>query len=334
MYTGLVGAVPRLRAADLDRYFKPETFGVPAQVASEVSPRPGVRIARDAFNVPHVVGDTRADTMFGAGYATAQDRLFLMDVLRHTGRARLTELIGPGEDDANVKADAEQLKVADYSEAELQAMIDSAREAAGPEGATIQADVDAYVAGVNQYIREARADPSKLPAEYPALGKLPADWKVTDTVAIASLIGGIFGKGGGGEAKAAQALLAARQRFGARRGRRVFGDFRSLNEPEAPVTTTKRFRFDRPGRVKPGSVALPDLGSIQDRDPVVSSGSGGGGGGPLPGVPPLPGLPDLPIGGLPFQRVQSNALLVSAKESKSGHPLAVMGPQVGYYSPE
>ena len=74
----------------------------------------------------------------------------------------------------------------------------------------IQADVDAYVAGVNQYIREARTDPSKLPAEYPALGKMPADWKATDTVAIASLIGGIFGKGGGGEAKAAQALLAAR----------------------------------------------------------------------------------------------------------------------------
>ena len=334
MYTGLVGAAPRLRAADLDRFFKPETFGAPAQVSSEVSPRPGVRIARDAFNVPHVIGDTRADTMFGAGYATAQDRLFLMDVLRHTGRARLTELIGPGEDDANVKADAEQLKVADYDEAELQGMIDSAREAAGPEGPVIQADVDAYVAGVNQYIREARTDPSKLPAEYPALGKVPEDWKVTDTVAIASLIGGIFGKGGGGEAKAAQALLAAQQRFGARRGRKVFGDFRSLNEPEAPVTTTKRFRFDRPGRVKPGSVALPDLGSIQDRDPVVSSGSGGGGGGPLPGVPPVPGLPDLPIGGLPFQRVQSNALLVSAKESKSGHPLAVMGPQVGYYSPE
>ena len=57
-----------------------------AEVASEVSPRPGVRIVRDkAHNVPHVSGDTRADTMFGAGYATAQDRLFFMDVLRHTG---------------------------------------------------------------------------------------------------------------------------------------------------------------------------------------------------------------------------------------------------------
>ena len=52
-------------------------------------------------------------------------------------------------------------------------------------------------------------------------------------------------------------------------------------------------------------------------------------------MPPDPrACPDLPIGGLPFQRVQSNALLVGAKESKSGHPLAVMGPQVGYYSPE
>jgi acyl-homoserine lactone acylase PvdQ len=76
---------------------------------------------------------------------------------------------------------------------------------------------------------------------------------------------------------------------------------------------------------------MPDLGSIKDRDPVIDSGTGGPG--PLPGpLPPLPRLPDL--SGLPFQHVQSNALLVGRKESKSGHPIAVMGPQVGYYSPE
>src|SRR4029078_6085659 len=122
---------------------------------------------------------------------TAQDRLFFMDVLRHTGRARLTELIGPGEHDAHVKADAETLKVADYSEEELQAMIDRARASAGAEGAVIQADLDAYVAGVNQYMPEARRDPTILPAEYQALGKAPAYWRATDTFAIASLIGGI-----------------------------------------------------------------------------------------------------------------------------------------------
>ena len=30
----------------------------------------------------------------------------------------------------------------------------------------------------------------------------------------------------------------------------------------------------------------------------------------------------------------SNALLVSAADSASGHPLAVMGPQVSYFSPQ
>ena len=172
LYTGLVGAAPALKPRDLKKYFKPEGFGIaPGDVVSESTPRPGVRIARDGFNVPHVFGDTRADTMFGAGYATAEDRLFFMDVLRHTGRARLTELIGPGEDDANVRMDAEQLKVADYDEGELQQMIDRARQVAGPEGATIQGDLDAYVAGVNQYISEARSDPSQAARRVPRAGQ-------------------------------------------------------------------------------------------------------------------------------------------------------------------
>ena len=37
---------------------------------------------------------------------------------------------------------------------------------------------------------------------------------------------------------------------------------------------------------------------------------------------------------LQFPRSMSNALLVSAADSASGHPLAVMGPQVSYFSPE
>jgi acyl-homoserine lactone acylase PvdQ len=166
MYNRVVTSQP---TGDLQNFYKDSSF---AQITgTSETPVAGATVVRDPVHqVPHIYGTTRAAAMFAAGYATAQDRLFLMDVLRHTGRARLTELIGPGEDDANVKADAEQLKVADYDEGELQAMIDRAREAAGPEGATIQADLDAYVAGVNQYIQEARTDPSKLPAEYPALG--------------------------------------------------------------------------------------------------------------------------------------------------------------------
>ncbi len=338
LYNNLLYAAPSLRSRDLDRFFKSEGFGVPQEEIDPrrtERPRPGVTILRDkAYQVPHVYGATRADTLFGAGYASATDRLFLMDVLRHAGRARLSELIGPGEDDATVKMDAEQLKIADYSEKELQAMIDDAAEAAGSEGQQIKRDLLDYVDGINAYIDETRTDPTKLPVEYPALGRPqgPERWKPTDTVAIASLIGGIFGRGGGSEALASQALEAAEERFGNRDGRSVFEDFRREDDPEAPITTTKTFPFDDPGQVDPRAVAVPRLGSIENRDPVQSGSSASGasdarassgGGGLLEG-----------LGGLPIPKQQSNALLIPGSESRSGTPLAVMGPQVGYFSPQ
>ena len=94
----------------------------PGEVASTIEPRPGVTIVRDsAYGVPHIYGDTRAGTMFGAGYAGAADRLFLMDVLRHTGRAELASFLGG----ANAEADASQWGFAPYTEADLQKQLDA-----------------------------------------------------------------------------------------------------------------------------------------------------------------------------------------------------------------
>ena len=62
--------------------------------------------------------------------------------------------------------------------------------------------------GINAYIAEALLDPSKMPAEYAALGKHAEPWKPTDVIAEASLIGGIFGKGGGSELDSALTLQA------------------------------------------------------------------------------------------------------------------------------
>lgn len=334
LYTDLMYAAPALQPADLDRFFKDARFGVPeGEIASVDQPRPGVRIVRDRTHlVPSVFGDTRADTMFGAGYASAQDRLFMMDVLRHTGRARLTELIGPGENDSTVRMDADQLKVADYTEEELARMIDVAAAAGGAEGVQIRQDLLDYVDGVNAYIAEARQDVSKMPGEYAALGRSPADWKPTDTVAVASLIGGIFGRGGGGEAQNGLVLREAQERFGVgREARRVFNDFRSADDPEAPVTTHRRFPFDNPGRRSGRAVAVPDLHSLENRNPVVSGSQPSG----ARAAAETPGwLQELQQRGLAFPKEQSNALLVAARRSESGRAIAVMGPQVSYYSPQ
>src|SRR3954454_22778017 len=78
LYENLLYASPGLTHDQIPNYFKDATFGVkPEDVESTTTPRVGVTIVRDkGYGVPHVYGDTRADVMFGAGYAGAQDRLF------------------------------------------------------------------------------------------------------------------------------------------------------------------------------------------------------------------------------------------------------------------
>ncbi len=147
------------------------------------------------YGVAHIYGVTRSDTLFGAGYAGAEDRLFFMDVLRHAGRAQLSDFAGG----ANKAMDADVWSIAPYTEADLQEQIDKADDLYGSEGAQLQQDLADYIAGINQYISEARTDATKMPYEYAAISKPLEDWTGTDVIATASLIGGIFGKGGGNE---------------------------------------------------------------------------------------------------------------------------------------
>lgn len=333
LYTSLPGTAPDVTGDNIGSFFKPAGFGVaPGEVdpTRTTIPRPGVTIIRDrTYQVPHVYGATRSDTMFGAGYASAEDRLFLMDALRHMGRARLSELTGPSA----IPDDAETLKSIDYSEEELQQQIDDAAADYGAEGEQVRQDLLDYTDGINAYIRLARADATKLPVEYPALGKVPEDWKPTDTVAVAALIGGIFGYGGGQEVNNADILQRAVNRFGKQEGRQVFDDFARAEDPEAPVTVKKRFGYPGDPQVQPDrdGVALTDFKSFDARDPAEgqeTSASSAQDPGTALGRRLQEGLRATQ------RRLASNATLVSRQQSASNRPVAVTGPQVGYYSPE
>jgi acyl-homoserine lactone acylase PvdQ len=346
MYGDLVRVTPGLTSSTLGRYFKDSTFGVrAADVASTVSPRADVTIVRDkGFGVPHIYGATRAGAMFGAGYAAAQDRLFFIDVLRHLGRAQLSSFAGgaPG----NRAMDQEQWSLAPYTEDDLQHQIDQFDDLYGAEGRRLQTDLDNYVAGINQYISEARLDPTKMPGEYAAtnhpLG--PDPWKGTDIIATASLVGAIFGKGGGQELAMAQFLQRLQDRFGDADGRRLWEQLAAFDDPDAPTTVKdKAFPYQTaPATPAKGAEVLPDEGSLQT-EPIVVEGAAPApapaGSSKTPAAPAVPGLPSLPLPDIPgglisLPKANSNALLVSAAKSKSGHPLAVFGPQVGYFSPQ
>ncbi|HET7445437.1 MAG TPA: penicillin acylase family protein [Solirubrobacterales bacterium] len=327
LYENLVQAAPRLTEAEIPLYYKDATFGVPAgEVASTIEPRPGVTIVRDkAFGIPHVYGDTRADTMFGAGYVGAADRLFLMDVLRHTGRAELASFLG-GD---NAEADASQWSFAPYTEADLEKQITQMPQIYGQAGAQAVEDLTNYVAGINAYVSAARLDPSKLePGEYKLLGKPMEAWKPTDIIAIASLIGGIFGRGGGNELNSALTMQAFVEKMGQKAGRNAWLGFRSKNDPEAPTTVEKAFPYETRSAFAKQGLALPDRSSVRETQTANASASAGGSGSGIASVG------DRLRQALEAAGHASNWELVSAKKSATGHPIAVMGPQVGYYVPQ
>jgi acyl-homoserine lactone acylase PvdQ len=185
------------------------------------------------------------------------------------------------------------------------------------------------VAGVNRYIAEASLDVNKLPADYAAAAPdlVPQQWTVADVVAIAGLIGGIFGRGGGSEIRNAHLLQYLQRELGPADGARAFQELRTSDDPLAPTTSAKYFRYEQPGTIDPATTALPD-----DGVPVT--------GGPTATLPSCdlqkPNLPALAIieslNALP--KHMSNALVVNGDHSTDGHPIAVFGPQVSYFAPQ
>jgi acyl-homoserine lactone acylase PvdQ len=336
MYDALTKKDPgSLTRTDIEQLYKREDF-VPASVVSTKSPRPGLTIQRDSFGVPFINGATFADVEFGAGYAAVEDRMFLMDVLRHTGAARMAEFVGntPG----NVAMDQAQLRSAYYTPAEAHAQIEKAAANAGADGPKLLTAVDSFLAGINQAQQDLcpTAAAPTCPAEYAALQKTPQPWTRADIVYIASLVGGIFGKGGGQEVANAKWYQALKAKFGKERALQVYDDLREKNDPEAPTTSSKSAPYDGSAGLRPGrpGVALPDRGGA--RAPGTGAAARGTSA-PEPGsaTPQL----DLP-GGVTLDLSQlglhgmSNAVLVTGKESTNGKPLAVMGPQTGYYAPQ
>ncbi|MEW2546175.1 penicillin acylase family protein [Streptomyces sp. NPDC047002] len=352
-YADLAGGYPQLTDAALGAFYNDASFGVPKdQVASVESPRPDVTITRDkATGVPHVKGTTRAGTEFGAGYAAAQDRLWLMDLFRHVGRGELTSFAGGAA--ANQGLEQQFWRAAPYTEADLQSQVDRL-SAAGARGAQALADAQDYVAGINAYI--AKAKPGRyFPGEYDLTGHIDPitnagtidRFKPTDLIALASVVGALFGSGGGGEVQNALSLQAAQSEYGVARGTEVWESFRERDDPEAVRTLHDGQSFPYAVRpAEPRGTALPDPGSVTE-EPLVYDRTGSAAQGatarrtPVRAparLKPLQGIYDngvLPADLLATPRKgMSNALVVSGAHTASGHPVAIFGPQTGYFAPQ
>ena len=109
LYVGIMPQASSLTPASLDTFYRNSGFGsMPGGIGSVTSPpgRPGAQIFRDArYGMAHIYAGNRPDLMFAAGYATAQERLFLMDAVRRTAEGTLAALTGASA----AHGDADQL---------------------------------------------------------------------------------------------------------------------------------------------------------------------------------------------------------------------------------
>jgi acyl-homoserine lactone acylase PvdQ len=297
LYDALTPLGGHVTPADLRRLYLSEKFGLTGPVTrSEQTGRPGLQILRDDHDIPHVYGKTRADVMFGAGWVAAEDRGLLL--LEGLGPAYLATLDAPGINPFGLITSLRSFTPSQQAINSV-AKQENVLRRAGSKGRQVLRDLQDWVDGINAY--EASPDQSgpKLPHA-----------KLTDAIAGFAFIGSIFGNGGGNEVSNSDFLARLQRRLGRKAGLKVFRDLREVNDPEAPTSIHKTFRYDTmPKGRTPGAMVI-DPGSESSATTATADAHAAA------------------------HRLASNFIIPPAKDSADGHPMAVMGPQLGYFYPE
>jgi acyl-homoserine lactone acylase PvdQ len=302
LYDALTPLRGNVSEGDIERLFLPENFEPIEPAHEEETGRPGLRLIYDAFGIPHVYGETREDVAFGAGWASARDRRLLLQLGRGPARVAVADV--PGVDAFGLITSAQSFVPSPETEALVTRQRELLVETYGDKGREILADVQAYADGINAWDR-AHNNTNEPPAT------------VNDILSATAFIGSIFGAGGGGEASNSELLAKLRAELGPVRGYKAWDDVMLADDPEAPTTINRRFRYGplTGGRVR-GSVIL-DPGSIQEVNPAEGAA----------------GDASVDAAAAPPQRQASNFLVVSPHRSASRNSLAAMGPQLGYFYP-
>jgi acyl-homoserine lactone acylase PvdQ len=238
LYNNLTPRYDNVTDADLPNFFKSEALG-PATVVSEETPRPGVTIRRDDYNVPHVYGQTNDDVIWGAGWVAAADRLLLLNQGRYNGITAAID--APNLSAIDLISGLYQFEPTKQANAIVARQTDVIRRA-GSKGVRLLHDIDVYLAGINAWVA----------ANSPNTPRFTRN----DIYAFNAVKGQFLGEGGGGEQRASEFLDGLQRRFGASRGARIFEDMRNRRDPEHKATLRQRANYDPATGSRRGTVTL------------------------------------------------------------------------------
>ncbi|MBS1303511.1 penicillin acylase family protein [Loktanella sp. SALINAS62] len=135
-----------------------------------------VEVVRDNAAVPHIFGETDADTYFALGYVHAQDRLWQMTMLRRTAQGRLSELFG--QRTVSIDNLIRRLDLYGLAVSSVAAQDTATRTA-----------LDAYADGVNAWLDEINAGSRGRGApEMWVFNHAVAPWQPADSIAILKIM--------------------------------------------------------------------------------------------------------------------------------------------------
>jgi len=218
-----------------------------------------VRVLRDVNGIPHIYARDRHDLMVAQGYVHAQDRLWQMETLRRVATGTLAEIAGEGRVDLDYCC-----RLLGFPELRQRAAADLPAE----ETALLQA----YVDGINAYIRERGED---LPLEFRSAEFVPDPWQVEDVFSFITLNSWMFRE----NYRAELFALAARQNVELQEWKDIFPSHRQANLPDDAYF--EELRGLKVGAVQPAALsffqalpeALPPAGGTNSW--VTARGPGG-----------------------------------------------------------
>ena len=129
-----------------------------------------VTILRDSWGIPHIYAQNQHDMFFAQGYATAQDRLFQMELWKRAGQGTLAEILG-----------------ATFVQRDIGARLLRYRGDMAAEYASYSPDskqiLDAFTDGINAYIKTISVPGGpELTPDFKAAGFTPELWKPEDVL--------------------------------------------------------------------------------------------------------------------------------------------------------
>ncbi|OLS33957.1 penicillin acylase family protein [Bacillus sp. MRMR6] len=261
-----------------------------------------VKIVRDSYGVPHIYSETDASLFFGAGYATAEDRLWQAELSRLVASGRMAEVFGGV---ANIGQD-QVIRRDGYTDEEALKQFEHLPD-------YVKRGLQGYIDGINHYIEIIPS--SALPPEFQ--GRKPAKWTIVDSLKVQQLMVRRFGESGGGELSAMNRLNQLEAKFPGE-GREIFETIYLKNDPTAPVS----LQSETDKSVKKSSNKL-DFAKFSNSEDVAKQ---------------LETEQQMKIDiekkfGFP-SKGGSNAWVVSPSRSANGGTLLLGGPQMGFSAPQ